>query len=126
MGQLPRKVAFPMSPPADNAFWENQNNILAHRINYGSTFGNNAPDNNMESWMVDVASSGVAANTEFHVLHNLLRIPIHFHVYSKDGSVIYSQYPGMTPWTAATSAGDDGRVYLKSTGANTGFRIIIF
>ena len=129
MSRIPRKIALPIKENALYAFLETQNNVLAHRINYGSTFDTTgkSPDNNMETWMVDVASSGVGANIEFSVAHNLKRIPVHFHVYSKDGSVIYSQYPGMTPWTASTRSGSvDGKIYLKSTGANTGFRIIIF
>lgn len=126
MSQLPRKVALPITMESMHAFIETQNNVLSHKINYGSSFGNTAPDNNMDTWMVTVASSGVGANTEFLVNHNLLRIPIFFHQITDDGTVLYAFYPGMTAWTQATSAGNDGKIFIKSTGPNTGFKIIIF
>jgi hypothetical protein len=126
MGQIPRKPQYPITLESVYSYLELMGNVLAHKISFGSTFGNTAVDNNMDSYMVDVASSAVAANTEFSVSHNLTRIPIFFISITRDGSVLYSFYGGMTAWTAATSAGNDGKIYLKSTGANTGFKIIIF
>lgn len=126
MGQIPRKPQYPITLDSVYAYIELLSNVVAHKISFGSTFGNTALDNNMDCYMVDVADDGVAANTEFSVNHNLLRIPIFFISITRDGSVLYSFYGGMTAWTQATSAGNDGKIYLKSTGANTSFKIIIF
>jgi len=124
MGQIPRKVAFPPNPSADNAYWETQNRVLAHQVSFGSTMGNTDTGNNMGCWKVANIATGVAANTEFAVPHNLQRIPIHFHGYAVDGGVLYSNYAGMTAWTAATPFAM-GNIYLKCTTATTHIYLII-
>lgn len=124
MGQIPRKVAYPMNPMADNAFWENQNRVLAHQVSFGSTMGNTDTGNNMGCWKVANMATVVGANTEFAVPHNLQRIPIHFFGYANDGGVLYSNYGGMTAWTAATPSAL-GNIYLKCTTAATHIWIII-
>ena len=114
-----------MNDAANNAYWETQNNVLAHKISHGSSFNNVSVDNNLDEWKAQGAAAGTA-DTEFFILHNLSRIPIHFHWITDDGSVIYSFYGGMTPWTAATSAGNNGKIYVKCTKASSNYKIIIY
>jgi hypothetical protein len=124
MGQIIRKVAFPPNPYATQAYVETQNRVLAHQISFGTTMGNTDVGNNMGCWKVENMATGVGANTEFAIPHNLTRIPIHFHGYAVDGGIIYSNYPGMTPWTAATPSAM-GNIYVKCTTTGNIYLIIV-
>ena len=124
MGQIIRKVAFPPNPYATQAFVETQNRVLAHQVSFGSTMGNTDTGNNMACWKVENMATGVAANTEFAIPHNLRRIPIHFHGYAVDGGTIYSNYGGMTAWTAATPSAQ-GNIYVKCTTTGNIYLIIV-
>lgn len=99
------------------------------KISYGANMQNPSSgaqgvqnnDNNMDTWKFE-GNSGVAANTPFTLKHSLTdangkpRAPICIvGQVTKDGSVIYADW---TTWTNTT-------VTLKSTGANTAFRLII-
>jgi hypothetical protein len=125
MGALPRKLAHPITQDSLYQFIEDQNRVLAHQITFGSTMGNTDEDNNMGCWKA-VGNTGVAANTEFFILHNLTRIPIMFIGFIDQAGTLYSYYGGMTPWTKATNAGNDGKIFLKCTAANANYRVIIF
>lgn len=117
MGKIPRKVAFPITVQSIHAYVENLSRVVAHQIGFGSTMGNTDTGNNMDCWKVANMSTGVGANVEFAVAHNLQRIPIHFFGYANDGGSLYSNYAGMTPWTAATNSAQ-GHIYLKCTTNN--------
>lgn len=126
MGQIPRKVAFPMNNPANNAYWETQNNVLAHQISYGSVFGNTGIDNNMSCFMATGTTPGTP-DIEFVINHNITqRIPIFFFYLLDQAGDLYTYYMGMTDWTFATSAGNDGAIYLKCSVASANYRVIIF
>lgn len=130
MGQIPRKPQYPITLDSVYSYLELVSNVVAHKLSFGSTFnangsGNNDTDNNMDCWKATGTTAGVA-NTEFVIHHNLSRIPIMFIGFTDDGGVLYSYYAGMTAWTAATSAGNDGSIYLKCTTASSHYRLIIF
>jgi hypothetical protein len=129
MGQIPRKPGYPITLDSVYSYLELVCNVLAHKVSFGSTFnangtGNNDVDNNMDCWKATGTTPG--ANTEFFVLHNLTRIPIFFIYFLDVPGDLYSYYAGMTPWTFATSAGDDGKIYLKCSVAGANYRIIVF
>ena len=124
MGKIIRRVAFPMTPEAQSSFGETQNNVLSHQISFGTTMGNTDTGNNMGCWKVANMATGVGANTEFAIPHNRKRIPIHFHGYAIDGGQIYSNYPGMTKWTAATNSAQ-GHIYVKCTTTGNIYLIIV-
>ena len=123
MGKIIRRVAYPMTPEAVVSFGETMSNVLAHRVSFGSTMTNVDTGNNMDVWKVANMATGVGANTEFAIAHNLRRVPIHFHGYAIDGGLVYANYPGMTAWTAATPAAI-GHIYVKCTTTGNIFLMI--
>lgn len=130
MGQIPRKPQYPITLDSVYSYLELVCNVLAHRVSFGSTFnangtGNNDTDNNMDCWKATGTTPG-GADTEFAVNHNLTRIPIFFIYFLDKAGDLYSYYGGMTAWTAATSAGNDGAIYLKCSVASADYRIILF
>lgn len=127
MGQLPRKLSLPVTLSSVYQFMETAFQVLAHKISFGSTMAiaNNDLDNNMDCWKA-TGNTGVGANVEFFILHNLTRIPIFFIYFLDQAGTLYSGYGGMTPWTKATNAGNDGKIFLKCTAANANYQIIIF
>ena len=127
MGQIPRKPSWPITLNSIYQFLEQITQVLAHRVSFGSTMTSNPNDldNNMDCWKA-TGNTGVAANTEFFITHNLTRIPIMFIGFIDQAGTLYSYYGGMTAWTKATTAGNDGKVYMKCTAANANYRVIIF
>jgi hypothetical protein len=130
MGQLPRKPTLPITIDSIYAYLELVCNVIAHKISFGSTFnangtGNNDVDNNMDCWKA-TGTTPAGADTEFSISHNLTRIPIMFIGFLDKAGTLYSYYGGMTAWTAATSAGNDGKVYLKCTASSANYRVILF
>jgi len=124
MGKIIRRVAYPMTPQATASFGETMNNVLAHQVSFGSTMTNTDTGNNMAVWKVANMATGVSANVEFAIPHNLRQIPIHFHGYAVDGGTIYSHYAGMTAWTAATPSAM-GNIYVKCTTTGNIYLIIV-
>ena len=100
--------------------------VVNGNITYGDTIGNPTAqgqntENNLSIWKYE-GNTGVAANTAFTLNHSLNgpdgkpRLPICIvGQVTKDGSVLYGDW---TTWTKTT-------ITLKSTGANTAYRLII-
>jgi len=117
----------PEDNPRNLARWsERIAKVLSGNVSYGATMNNPTPsgqntDNNMDVWKFS-GNSGVAANTPFTLKHSLSdengkpRVPICIvGQVTQDGGVIYAD---VSTWTNTT-------VTLKSTTANTPFRLII-
>lgn len=134
MPKVPRKLPWPITQESLMAHIELVSKALDSLVNFGETFTNagtftaasgGADHSDIECWKT-TGTTPAGANTEFAVAHNLPRIPIHF-IYTLDrAGDIYTYYAGMTAWTAATSAGLDGNIYLKCSVASANYRIIIF
>lgn len=100
--------------------------VLNGNVSFGATINNPTPsgqntDNNMDVWKFS-GNSGVAANTAFTLKHSLSdsdgkpRMPICIvGQVTTDGGVLYGD---PATWTKTT-------ITLKSTTANTPFRLII-
>jgi len=113
--------------PRNMARWGERNaKVLSGNVSFGESINNPTPngqntDNNMDVWKFE-GNSGVAANTPFTLKHSLSdptgkpRVPICIvGQVTKDGGVIYGDW---TTWTNTT-------ITLKSTTANTPYRLII-
>ncbi len=113
--------------PRNLARWsERHAKVLNGNVSFGATIDNPTPsgqntDNNMDVWKFE-GNSGVAANTPFTLKHSLSnengkpRKPICIvGQVTTDGGVIYGD---PSTWTTTT-------ITLKSTTANTPFRVIV-
>lgn len=88
----------------------------ANIVNGGISYGNGTDTAHIDCSWAFIADTGVA-NTEFSVNHNLGRIPVGFHVASKNKASDF--YESGTPWT-------NKQIFLKAVAANVAVRFIIF
>lgn len=88
---------------------------LARIVNGLISFGNGLKRDNIDGEWATVADTG-AANTDFTITHNMLRIPVGFIVMtSSSGGVVYK---GSVAWTTTT-------ITLRDTVAHDSILIFI-
>jgi hypothetical protein len=122
--KVPRKVSYPLTLPNLYQNLELLAKVVDQEISFGPDMTNATPSN-IADWRA-VGNTGVAANTEFTITHNLRdHVPIMFIYFLDQAGDLYAYYGGMTPWTKATNTAL-GNIYLKCTAANANYRIIIF
>ena len=132
MANLDRSFLGQMTPQSIAGYLQRVSKALNSQISFGKTnLNDGAPVGgiptadacNISCFKTTGTTPGVA-NTEFAVLHNLLWVPWHY-FYTIDVGTIYQGPTTGTAWTAATTAGLDGKVFVKSTVANAAFTMII-
>lgn len=89
--------------------------LTRKNISYGNGQADDVGQNISGAW-VDATTPGTA-NTNFTVTHNLNRIPLGFHVMSKNAST--DVYVGSTPATTT-------EMTFKATGTSVAIRLFIF
>lgn len=89
--------------------------ILRGNVSYGTLVPGD-PGQNISGYPVTVTTPGVA-NTEFAVTHKLNRVPVGFHVMTKNGPT--DVYQSTTLWTKT-------QIFLKATGTNVKVTLFIF
>ena len=74
----------------------------------------------IQGQVIDIADTGVAADTEFSVAHGLARVPSNVEILVKEGQTdaYLSIRPGATAWT-------NKLIYLDCSSANAALRIRI-
>lgn len=90
--------------------------ILRGNISFGSTFDPADKSRNIDAYPATAKTPAVAA-TEFAIIHGLNRVPIGFHLVSKDGQT--DVWNSTTPWTTST-------IFLKASGLNVNITVLIF
>jgi hypothetical protein len=89
--------------------------VLRGNVSYGNLNVNDTA-RNVDGYPVKVTTPGVA-NTEFPVSHGLNRIPVGFHVMTKNGAT--DVYQGVTAWTKT-------QIFLKATGIGINVTLFVF
>lgn len=89
--------------------------ILRGNISYGNLTPVDTA-RNVDGYPATAITPGVA-NTEFSVAHGLNRVPVGFHVVTKNGAC--DVYQSTTAWT-------NKLIYLKATVININIKLFIF
>lgn len=94
---------------------KNHGRVL-RKISFGDASQAQTEEQNIDgAWIT--GTSNAAANTEKAFTHQLGRVPIGYHVFSKDKAGDF--YDGATTWTSDT-------IYLKCSVASVTFKIMVF
>ena len=80
------------------------------------SFGDGTNNDNVDCQWVKGTTPG-AANTEFNLTHKLGRIPVGFHITTKNGAC--DVYQSTTAWT-------NTKIYLKANGTTINITLLVY